>query len=304
MPLLIAIFIAAQSHAAIFGVDDRLSVTPNSPFYTLSRSTAIAVLSSHYETPGDGSLRILAEKATNLCSNQKFSRELNLSYACSGFLVGEDLLVTAGHCMVNSGETSNQTELHCKAFSWLFDYNLGSDQRINYDGLREDNLYKCKRIVYAVKDEKAPFRDYALVQLDRKVSGRKPLKLSKLGSTKLVSMIGYPHGLSAKRSAPSSILLNNPARQSFITSLDAFEGNSGSAVFNEKNEVVGILIGGTPSHGMIAAQGRSCDVYNTCDQLGNRCSQFDQDTRVFPEFQRVGSEVQRIEPIVNLIRNL
>lgn len=290
--------------AALFGVDDRVSITPRSPHYSLAKSTAIAILSSHYEKRGDGRIRVHADKATNLCSSEKFSKELNLSYACSGFLVAPDLLVTAGHCMVNTGETSGQRDLHCKAYSWLFDYHLDSSQRIDYDSLSEDSLYHCKQIVYAVRDEQAPFRDYALVQLDRKVVGRNPIKLKPLESTQMVSMIGHPHGLTTKRSAPSSVLRNDLNRQSFITSLDAFQGNSGSAVFNHRNEAVGILIGGTPSHGMIPDPRRPCDIYNRCNQQGQNCTQPDEDVSIFPGFQQVGSEVQRIGPIINLLNEL
>ncbi len=292
--------------AAIFGVDNREAIKTTSVSYQLSRATAISVLSSLHKPAGPGRISLWVDQLENLCPNERFAKDPSLSYGCSGFLVAPDLIVTAGHCMVNTGESRNETEHYCKAFSWLFDYHVAFDGKINTESIPAANLYKCKQVIYAVKDERAPYRDYALVQLDRPVLGRTPLKL---GSTALrtgeqVSMIGYPLGVPAKRSAPAGVLLNNPSRESFITSLDALEGNSGSAVFNAKQEVVGILVGGTPSLSFVPARQRNCEIYNKCSDAGTGCLLPDQDTSKFPGYQRVGSEVQRIAPVMNLIKAL
>lgn len=295
-----------MASAAIFGVDNRESIRPSSPAYQLSRATAIAVLSSLQRPAGPNAINLWVDQLENLCPSERFAKDPSLSYACSGFLVAPDLLVTAGHCMVNTGESRNETKNYCEVFSWLFDYNADANGNVNTTNVSKDKLYKCKQIVFAVKDERAPFRDYALVQLDRPVLGRTPLKLSQapLAANAQLSMIGYPLGTPAKRSGPASILKNDPRHQIMITNLDAFEGNSGSAVFNAKNEVVGILIGGTPSQGFVPARQRNCEVYNKCSDAGTSCLLPDEDTTLFPGFQRVGSEVQRIAPIIELIKTL
>ncbi len=300
------LFLSLSAQAAIFGVDDREAITPKSRHYQLSRATAIAVLSSLQRPGAAGAIDLWVDELVNLCPTVRFQKDPSLSYACSGFLVAPDLIVTAGHCMVNTGESRNETKNYCEAFSWLFDYNLDSQGQIDTTKVPAENFYKCKQVVYAVKDETAPYRDYALVQLDRPVLGRTPLKLATtpLAQGAKLSMIGYPLGTPAKRSAPAGILKNDPRHQVLITSLDAFEGNSGSAVMNAKNEVVGILIGGTPSQGFVPARDRACEIYNKCAENGTGCLFADQDTSVFPGFQRVGSEVQRIAPVAQLIKQL
>jgi hypothetical protein len=137
------------------------------------------------------------------------------------------------------------------------------------------------------------------------VTDRLPLKIAKgpVGTNEKLSMIGYPFGTPAKLSRNANVLLDDPARGSFITNLDAFDGNSGSAVFNSANEVVGILIGGTPSIAFVPTK-NSCDVYNRCREDGTGCSLPDKDNSVFPGFQSVGSEVQRIAPIAELMKGL
>lgn len=286
------------SFAALFGVDDRVSIRPGTPGYELSRSTAVAVLSSNIEPTATGSFRLLVDKIDEwFCPTVRFAKQPSLSYACTGFLVGPDLIATAGHCMVNTGESRNETETYCKSFSWLFDYN----ETLNPESVNPENHYTCKRVIYAVKDERAPFRDYALVQLSRPVTGRAIPKLNSapLRSTDVFSMIGHPFGLPSKLSRNARVLKNDLSRGSFLTNLDAFEGNSGSPVFNSKNEVVGILVGGTPSMNTVTT-GR-CEVLNKCSDQGTSCLQPDTNTSVFPGYQGVGSEVQRIFPVTELL---
>lgn len=290
-------FILSTSWAAIFGLDDRISIKAGSPGSDLARSTAVAVLSSNIEESQGESFRLLTDKMSDLlCGSQRFSNQSSLSYACSGFLVGPNLIATAGHCMVNTGESRNETETYCKAFSWLFDYT----EELNTAKVPRKNLYRCKRVIYAVKDEKAPYRDYALVELDRPVVGRKPFKLAsqEVSSTDRFKMIGHPLGLPAKMSLNGRILINTSKRGSFLTNLDAFEGNSGSAVLNQRNEVVGILVGGTPSLSTMT-NGR-CEIYNKCSELGKNCLLPDKNPeKTFPGYQGIGSEVQRISPLKN-----
>ncbi len=300
LPVLFLILSCIHANAAIFGRDDRIAIAPGTRGHALSRSTAVAILNSLHEPVGPGKLKLFPNSLEGLlCEEERFSRSISLPYSCSGFLVAPDLIATAGHCMVNTGESRNETDTYCQAYSWLFDYQEGIDT----NNVPADNLYRCKQVIYAVKDEEAPFRDYALVQLDRPVSGRRPLKLAPgpLSPREIFSMIGHPHGTPAKLSHGARLLLDNPQRESFITTLDAFEGNSGSAVFNARDEVVGILVAGTPGRGLISPAGRSCEIYNRCDERGENCLSPDKDTSIFPGFQRVGTEVQRIAPVIELI---
>lgn len=296
--LLLFILLSTSVSAAIFGVDDRISIKKGSPGTELARSTAVAVLSSNIEETAGSYFRLLVNQSNEfLCPNQRFARQSSLSYACTGFLVAPNLIATAGHCMVNTGESRNETETYCKAFSWLFDYT----EDLNTERVPKKNLYQCKRVIYAVKDEKAPFRDYALVELTRPVVGRKILKLgNKISSSDRFTMIGHPLGLPAKLSRNARVLVNNSKRESFLTNLDAFEGNSGSPVFNQHEEVVGILVGGTPSRSRIS-NGR-CEIYNTCSENGKNCRLQDENPeKTFPGYQGVGSEVQRIAPVLNML---
>lgn len=298
--LLLALALPGQ--AAIFGPDDRQPLPPGSSHYEASRSVALAILSANFSETSPGKLKLEAGKMSDfVCPEEKFAGDPSMSYACTGFLVGPDLIATAGHCMVNTGESRNETETYCQAYAWLFDYRNDASGGVKLSDVPADRLYRCKQVVYAVKDEDAPYRDFALVQLDREVKDRKPLKLSTAPAAGPFHMIGHPLGAPLKLSRGSRVLLDDPTRGSFLTNLDAFEGNSGSPVFNARNEVVGILVGGTPSRSLFEPEGRTCSAYNRCREDGTGCSLPDKDTSSLIGYMGVGSEVHRIAPVLKLI---
>lgn len=306
---ILSLFVTFAANAAIFGADDRQILTPLSPQAPLGRSVAIAVLSSNYKTQPNGTIDLDVDAQGNLCQAERFQKQPSLSYSCTAFLVGPDLIATAGHCVyaVNTpNETlEHETELACKSFLWLFDYQTDSRGVTKTKGLPASNLYRCKEIVYGVQHEKAPFDDYALIRLDRPVVGRTPFKIAtnEPGIASQLFMIGHPFGTPLTITRNGRVTLSNPARTSFVTSLDAFEGNSGGPVFNANQEIVGILVGGTPSLNTYEDATAKCERYNRCNEDGTKCSLPDKDTSIFPGFQKVGSDVQRIAPIRELLKS-
>lgn len=169
----------------------------------------------------------------NACSTERFIDQPTLM-TCTGFLIGEDVLVTAGHCMVNNFD--------CSGFNWVFDFKNGVNK------IPADNMYKCKKIL-AQEQVSLPFlgtTDYALIQLDRPVTTGKPLKFRTEGRIKKgtsVAVIGHPLGL------PLKIADNAKVRgvfgKTFKANLDTYGGNSGSPVVDAKTGIVeGILVHG------------------------------------------------------------
>ncbi|MES2963838.1 MAG: serine protease [Bdellovibrionota bacterium] len=306
--LALSMTLGPSARAAIFGADDRQIVTPNIPGSALARSTAIAVLSGNLNENADGTIDLAVDAQSNLCANERFAKQPSLSYACTAFLVGPDLIATAGHCVYavnNPGEElKDETEKACKSFHWLFDYQTDARGVTKTKGLSPTNLYRCKRIVYGIENAKAPFKDYALIQLDRPVAGRRPLSIATTEPSKgeILSMIGYPFGTPVTITRNGRVTLTDPARQSFVTSLDAFAGNSGGPVFNSKDEIVGLLIGGTPSWNTYEDRAAKCERYNRCREDGTGCSWTDKNTSIFPGFQKIGSDVQRIGPLRELLK--
>lgn len=292
---------SSMAHADIFGRDDRQDILSQSSKSELGRSVAVGVLNSLWTDLGDGLSELWADPLSDfMCSNERFNSQKSVSYACTGFLVGDDLLVTAGHCGVNTGEVRNSSENYCEAYTWMFDYRANTD----VSAIPNENIFKCKEIIYAVQQEvDGHSQDFTLLRLDRKVSGRTPLKIASLEAKKGdgVNMIGHPMGLPLKYT-PNGRVFKDDEGRSFLTNLDAFGGNSGSPVFNSRSEVVGVLIAGNPAVATYRDPKAGCDRFNRCDENGKNCTSLggNGDLDGFPN---TFSEVQSIFPYKELIES-
>jgi len=169
----------------------------------------------------------------NACQNERF-REQPTLMSCTGFLVGKDLLVTAGHCM-----TSN---FDCSGHKWVFEFTNGIDK------IPTSSVYGCKEVV-SQEQVSLPFfgtTDYAIIRLDREVTDRKPLKFrtkGKIKSKSPVLVIGHPMGLPLKIADNATV--KGTYGKTFKADLDTYGGNSGSPVFNANTGLVeGVLVQG------------------------------------------------------------
>lgn len=259
----------------VYGKDNRQDIyeVSSSLHKKLARSSAGMIDIRHFarssrENYFDLKNTETLERGQNVCASEKFSQQPTAP-TCSGFLVGEDTLITAGHCFKSFSTPENV----CKSFAWVFDYNMKSAKADPNKDIPIQNVYLCKKVVHA---ELTATMDYTIIKLDRKVVGREPLKFRKSGkisnSASLV-VIGHPTGLPTKVSAGAKVT-RNVESTSFSTTLDTFHGNSGSAVFDASTGVIeGILIQGKNDYMPSKKDDpRSCLVVNKCDDNGNNCS--------------------------------
>lgn len=245
----------AASTAGMFHIS-QLAVTANKNVFNISGAETLA-------------------RSMNVCSGERFANQPTAA-SCSGFLVGEDTLITAGHCVIGIMPTIQQA---CKNFVWAFDYSMKSAGDDPTKSISVTNIYSCKSVVDAKLDA---MNDYAVIKLDRKVVGRAPLKYrtsGKVANSSNLVVIGHPSGLPSKISSGGKVLENNGPTQ-FVTSLDTFQGNSGSAVFNAQTGMLeGILVQGKIDYRpSIASNPGSCQVVNKCDAKGIKCEKDEEGT--------------------------
>jgi V8-like Glu-specific endopeptidase len=251
-----------QGVSAIYGKDDRVFVDKNSSpkIRELSKSIVLIVSRNSVEKNILFS-RIHANnldnpRGLNICQDEKFAAHHSVD-SCTGFLVAEDMIATAGHCI------SNQAECDGKLFA--FNVQLSNENNNGHKVLNK-NVYECSEVVTNVFDSEGA-QDFAIIRLKKKVFGRKALKLRTNGfisSKDQVFMIGHPLGLPLVATNNAFVKETNLSH-SFKATLDSFEGNSGSPVFNSKTfEVEGILVRGEED--FVHNESRQCYQYQVYDQ--------------------------------------
>ncbi|MDD0853098.1 serine protease [Halobacteriovorax sp. GB3] len=240
----------------VYGQDNRIDVDlhPNQKLREYDRSVATQIEKKYI----DANFFIDAptiKESWNLCPSERFLAQMNPGN-CTGFLVEEDLIATAGHCM-----TSLET---CEDFYWAFDF---KDSTTQFDS---SQIYRCKEIEKQVLDH-STMLDYALVRLDRPVVDRKPLRVrtsGRVSSGTPLAVIGNPTGLPLKIADGAQVRDGNNDIY-FKANLDTFGGNSGSPVINTDTGIVeGILVRGETDYRYVNKDGLFCREVYTCADDG------------------------------------
>ncbi|MBC77690.1 MAG: endopeptidase [Halobacteriovoraceae bacterium] len=237
--LLASIVNAQASTKVVYGEDNRVDVfeSTNAMYVELANSTAAMISGSKVEENEDGGYDIVSRSLEEggICSSERFAKQ-PMAANCSGFLVGEDLLVTAGHCIRNQSS--------CNKYKWVFDFKVEFDTQAEIS-VGKDSVYGCKDIVNRALDSWSK-DDWALIRLDRAVEGRRFLEYRKSGEPAVgdnLVVIGHPTGLPTKIADGANVRALKDTY--FTANLDTYGGNSGSAVFNADTGVVeGILVRG------------------------------------------------------------
>lgn len=263
-PLLIAATRGPSPSEAtvIYGDDDRtdLYAVTSSRDLELAASTVVLIESARLARNGDR-YDIRADtfgRSFGLCSTERFFEQPAAGF-CSGALVAEDLLITAGHCV--------ETQAECDSTKFVFDYAVNREGVFPTSAKAED-VVGCETIIARKKE--ANGSDYALIQLDRAVTNRRALQINRVSDLQVgakIGVIGHPSGLPTKVAFGESHVRDTTSRGYFTANLDTYGGNSGSAVFNAVTGLIeGILVRGE----MDFVTKNGCRISKTCAADGCR----------------------------------
>ena len=255
--ILVATLLAKQK--GIYGTDDRVDV------YTLAagpnRDDADCVValfkSSDVVDNGDGTSTLTTRRfgtVRKLCSSEPF-RDQPVGAFCSGFLVGPDLIATAGHC-VDVGDLATTR--------FVFGFRM-KDATTATTRIANSEIYRGTQLVgrgISLDDT-----DWSLVRIDRPVTNHRIASVRRVGKVRdrqALHVIGHPSGLPAKLAGGAAVRDNQQAPV-FVANLDTYGGNSGSPVFNsDTHDVEGILVRGDTD---FVRQG-DCVVSQVCPDTG------------------------------------
>lgn len=194
---------------------------------TASRGVALVVVRTRLPAAKDGRRSLVPEplgERLGLCAGERFFDQPSATAGgATAFLVAKDVVATAAHVLDD----------------------VGIDQLGFAFGFESGDASVAESDVYTAKDSKRGDGDYAIVTLDRAVTGRSPMTLRGDGEVALdqkIVVVGHPLALPMKV-APGTVRVKQDGV--FFVDTDTYQGNSGSPVLNADTAVVeGLFFGG------------------------------------------------------------
>ena len=250
--------VASSRAAVVYGEDGRTEVFahPNAALRAVAESAVAMKIDRAYVDATDPDAlvidytRTLAE-AKDLCAGERFADQIEPG-TCSGTLIDDQYLLTAGHCVDEPDD--------CTDAVWLFGFRYVADGTLAT--LTEDDVYSCSRVLAYFDDGDV---DHAVVELDRPVVGHTPatvrIEPAGLALGTPLALIGHPNGIPMKIDDGGEVTWTSPAATFLNATLDAFNGNSGSGVFDHTGQLVALLRGGMDDY----VDSGGCSVVNVID---------------------------------------
>lgn len=259
---------AAREDGLIYGADDRREPHQLGDAVSQHLAQATAALFERPQVVASGANHNLDVStsfgaAYQLCADEPYRTQPSSAF-CTGFLVGPDLMVTAGHCIDSRS---------CRDVRFVFGFQMRADGTVTAS-VPADNVYSCSSVIARAS---TTTDDYAVVRLDRAVVGRTPLAIRRAGTIALGAPVivgGHPAGLPLKIAGGATVRSNNQAYY-FGANVDTYGGNSGSPVIASDGTIEGILVRGNTD--FVYDSGRRCYVSNRCADGG--CPGFEGITR-------------------------
>ncbi|MDH3201314.1 MAG: serine protease [Myxococcales bacterium] len=261
-------FVGELAAPVVYGADDRLEVYdhPSDELRQITRQSIVALIDSDQLERDPGGTYIIfsrsLQQSKGLCDDERFADQPTAA-TCSGVLIDDDLVLTAGHCV--------RSQTDCESKSYVFDYYLDGPTQLAR--IEDEDVYRCNQIVLREEtfgDSLTP--DFAVIQLDRPVAGDHQPAPVRPATTPLVeqeplTMIGFGSGLPAKIDSGGTVADPRTATLDyFVANPDAFAGHSGSATFDSNNELAGILVAGRAPDYVLSSE-EQCNRVETFDDI-------------------------------------
>lgn len=289
--MLFSLLFAVAASAAIFGNNDIIPAEQATPVVrAASASVAFMIPKSNVSPVKDGKRDLVrfntAGSAWGLCPGEPLGSEFLPALGCSGFLVAEDQIMTAGHCVLpKPGKAAAERTSLCENFLWYFGH-LTEGGKLRTREIPAEQFVECKEVIQAEYDVQAAFKpgtkeldpnsvrlgnDLALVRLAGKVTRPVlPLARSLPQAGEELSALGFPFYTPMKASRGQVMAIEGPY---YRANIDALEGYSGGPALNAGGEVTGVIVRTVPTESLIMkTEGKACRVLNRCDEAGEACS--------------------------------
>jgi V8-like Glu-specific endopeptidase len=261
--------VAEVESPVIYGTDNRTDVYAhaNATLRARAELATVALMSPssiNLSNPSNVTFNSSTlQQSQNLCSNQRFLSDPTPAF-CSGTLIDDDLVLTAGHCITSASACTNTR----------FVFKFYRPSATTLSTITTADVFSCTQIV-ARQQSTVNGRnlDYAIVRIDRPATPRftpAPVRTATgaLSVGQNVAVIGSGSGIPFKIDSGGSVRdVRAATLDYFIASTDTFGGNSGSGVYETTGHTVaGILVRGETDY----VSSGSCNIVNTCTETGCR----------------------------------
>ncbi|WP_163991839.1 trypsin-like serine peptidase [Pyxidicoccus caerfyrddinensis] len=258
-----------EKQPVVYGTDNRTDVYAhaNATLRARAQQATVALMNpSDFNATNPNNVTFNAatlQSAYGLCSTERFLTDLTPAF-CSGTLIDDDLVLTAGHCVTSASA--------CTSTRLVFNFYRTAANAMQT--VTTADIFSCTSIV-ARQQATVNGRnlDYAILKLDRVATPRFTPAPIRAGNSALavgsnVTVIGSGSGIPFKIDSGGSVRDARAATLDyFVASTDTFGGNSGSGVYeNTGYTVAGILVRGETDY---VANG-SCSIVNVCTETGCR----------------------------------
>ncbi len=230
-----------QKGRGLRGEDDRRDYNQikDSRIKKNADSVAMICLKDNLIDKGNGFMEIRTQnygKTFYLSGSEPFFDQPVLKgYPATGFLIGEDRIATAGHVVCDNRKEN---------LRFVFGFRKKSKKKIITE-IPVNDVYCAESVIFSQCKRSGNFSDWAVIKLDRKVTGHAFSVLSdeKINFDQPVYVMGYPWGLPLKYAPGATV--QGIMDAFLVADLDVYCGNSGSPVYSTStNKVVGIVVRG------------------------------------------------------------
>lgn len=230
----------------VYGDDDRREwfELEAGPLSATTRSSAVALIGlGDVDIDATGGVSLpMSPTLTDtygLCADQRYRTQPTASF-CSGTLIDDDLVLTAGHCVRNLSS--------CASNAYVFDYLYESEGVLAE--LKSDSVYRCAALHVSPGNGIGADIDLSILQLDRPVVDRLPAEVSSRGLVSIgdtLTMQGFPNGIPLKVSTGTVKVVRGQG--DYVTAaVDAFHGDSGAGLYDSSLELLGVLTDGADDY--------------------------------------------------------